>query len=169
MRHILLARGVLALGLPAFALSMSATPAFAGQRDDHNNHHSDTVKVKVCKKVVGDRNNDHSKDRDRGDNQKFKITVSTDQEDKTFWLKDGDCDWTRLDFDKARLTVEEYVPRGYELKDIKAWGDVKDVYFNDRDDAAKIRFDKGNRHNDPEVNVLVINKKKDRHDDHNHH
>ncbi|MCW2805185.1 MAG: hypothetical protein QOF52_741 [Propionibacteriaceae bacterium] len=168
MRHILLARGVLALGLPAFALSMSATPAFAAQRDDHN-HKSDTVKVKVCKKVVSDRydNKDKARDDDKNRRPKFAITVETDREDKTFYLKDGECDWTKLDYKRPRLTVSEEDEHGYKLKDIKAWGDVDDVYFNSRRGEAKIRFDDSGRY-DPEVNVLVINKKDRRDDNHNH-
>jgi hypothetical protein len=171
MRHILLARGVLALGLPAFALSMSATPAFAAQRnqDDHDNHHSDTVKVTVCKKVVRDRydNKDKARD-DRNRRPSFEITVKTDKDYKTFYLKDGECDYAKLDFRRPRLTVSEQEEDGYKLKDIRAWGDVDDVYFDSRRDEAKIRFDDSGRY-DPKVNVQVINKKDRRDDNHDHH
>jgi len=160
MNNLLVVRGIAALGVPALMLTLSSAPAFAGTQDDDKGK-KDKVSVTVCKEV--DKKKDKIKSGKDDEKQKFSFVVETDLAKKSFDLKDGQCKHNvKLKFgDKAKVTVSEDKVRGYEVKDIIVWGDVKKTTEPPKDDnKIVIKFkDK----DEAQVGVKFVNQKKKDH------
>jgi hypothetical protein len=159
VNNLLVGRSIAALGVPALMLALGSAPAFASAQDSGEGKKADKVSVTVCKEV------DKKKDKSRGgkdddEKQKFSFVVETDLAKKSFDLKDGQCKHNlKLKFDKAKVTVSEEKVRGYKVKDIIVWGDVKKTTEPPKDDnKIVIKFkDK----DEAQVGVKFVNQKKD--------
>lgn len=159
----------------AALVTTGLTPAIAAASG--GGHHSDEVRVVVCKIVKSDHrwHNDHNWKNDNNDNNKWKNNDNNNDNkwrnhDETFGMKvwtDSEKGWTRLgdkqcasfklDFDRNKVRVKEYVDPDRWDTYFKAYGDV--LKSKQLDSKFRVKFDDSEKY--PFVKIFVINKKVD--------
>ena len=120
----------------------AVAPAFATHGDDEDGE----LKIKVCKEVRGD------------SDEEFDFVARTDEKKKEFSLEDGDCYKSKLEFDDNKFVLKEK----YDDDD---WYDPK---FRVSGDDERVRYDDGklvvkfdDDEDKPKLKIVVYNKEKD--------
>ena len=116
-----------------------------GVRDSH---HSDELKVQVCKKYDGDRHT-----------RFYFESWTQDYEDSyDFWLRKDRCQWYTLDYDENYFYLYEQDGSDYDVRykvqGKKHWASV------DHDGKLTVKF---KDHDDPELKIWVYNYEDDDH------
>ena len=133
-----------ALGVTAMVAGAFAGPATASATP----HHSDELKVQVCKKYDGDRHT-----------RFYFESWTQDYEDSyDFWLRKDRCQWYTLDYDENYFYLYEQDGSDYDVRykvqGKKHWASV------DHDGKLTVKF---KDHDDPELKIWVYNYEDDDH------
>ncbi len=125
----------------------AAAPAFAsGGHDDYGD-----LKIKVCKKVRGD------------SDEEFSFVAKTDEDRDWFDLEDGYCYRTKLEFDDNKFVLkEDYDDDDWYDPEFRVSGDDERVRYDDG--KLVVRFD--DDEDRPSLKIVVINKEKHHHHHH---
>ena len=145
-----LQKAALIVAVPALVAGASASPAMAGHKYDD---HKKTVKVKVCKEVKDDHEDDEDKYGKKDD--KFRIHIRSDKDYESVWVRDGRCVNVYLDFKDASFRVREDYDHDYKFLYIRCGDGAYSSGYN------KCKF---NKHDD-KVRVTVFNEPVEEDDD----
>ena len=131
-----------------------ASPAAAHSWDSD----SDTLRVKVCKKVKEKHHDDERHLKGRGhDDEEFDFKARTDEDREKFTLEDGDCEKLKLEFDNNKFVLKERVDDGWNDPKFKVSGDEEDSW----DDEGKLVVKFDDDEDKPRLKIVVINSEED--------